>query len=106
MNALYLVILIAACAKPAPSHSPDPSPAPTTATPASDLVAVNVTVTGRPADIIKELEQHGLRVDKQLDEIGVITGHASKDSLAALRAVPGVTAIELDQSVQIAPAAK
>ena len=87
------------------AHNADPPPAPAPAPAPAETVAVNVTVSGRPlADVAKDLAQRGLKIDQQLEPGGIIIGHASKDSLATLRAVAGVMAVELDVPVQLPPA--
>jgi hypothetical protein len=49
------------------------------------------------------LTRAGLRVEQTLAEAGVITGRARAVALAALAAVPGVTAVEISRTVQLPP---
>jgi hypothetical protein len=43
----------------------------------------------------------GFRSDSTLTGVGVFTGSADAGSLAALRAVPGVAAVELERDIRI-----
>ena len=70
-------------------------------------VEVIVTVTDEhlsklPA-VMAELKAHGLKVTHTMESTGTIAGSAPRRSLAQLRSVAGVAAVETSGSVQIAP---
>jgi hypothetical protein len=54
-------------------------------------------------DIVPHLKKAGLEVEGVLEAIGVVTGHASAKSVAALRKVRGVADVSSDQKVDIGP---
>ncbi len=58
------------------------------------------------ADVVRDLEQHGLVVEQRLEPAGIVTGRAPPDALDALRKVSGVSAVERDLVFQIAPPGK
>ncbi|HVY45063.1 MAG TPA: hypothetical protein VHB21_04250 [Minicystis sp.] len=109
--ALLLLFFAAACTSSAPAGAP-----PATATSASeppaaaaaDGVRVHVTLSGaRPtSDVVSDLEKRGFVVEERLDKIDVVTGHAPRDAMPALRAVDGVKAVEEEQKIQLAPPGK
>ncbi|HWI02417.1 MAG TPA: hypothetical protein VNT52_01065, partial [Acidimicrobiales bacterium] len=45
----------------------------------------------------------GMHVDEVLDAMGIITGSVPADRRAALERLPGVAAVEAEQTFQIAP---
>lgn len=59
-------------------------------------VPVNVLLRdGVRADaVVAELRAAGLRVEQVMDAIGAVTGRVPEAELDALRAVPGVSAVE------------
>jgi len=73
--------------------------------PSPDQQSVIVTLSGtRPAgEVAPELSKEGLAVRQVLDAIGVITGWAHPDAIAALRSHPGVADVSEDHRVDIGP---
>lgn len=57
----------------------------------------------RFADVVKRIEQAGLKVDQQLDTIGVITGSIDSDNIAKLDQVEGIAAVERNRGFQLPP---
>jgi len=66
-------------------------------------VSVSGTVPEEVARTAQALRAAGLEVTSVLDQIGVITGRADESTLAAIARVPGVTHVERQGSVKIAP---
>ena len=68
---------------------------------------VVVTVDERHVDRIQQvadaLRQAGLDVHQVLGTSGIITGNVESSQRASLASVPGVVAVEEDQTVQLAP---
>jgi len=64
-----------------------------------------VTTSGKGSlsDVKKKLTESGFKVDKVLDEIGVITGTSSDDDVERLRKVAGVADVSPDEQVDIGP---
>jgi predicted CopG family antitoxin len=64
-----------------------------------------VTTSGKGSlsDVKKKLTESGFKVDKVLDEIGVITGTSSDDDVERLRKVEGVADVSPDEQVDIGP---
>lgn len=64
-----------------------------------------VTLSGeRPvAEVRKELEKGGLKVDQAMEEIGVISGSCPAESAAGLRTVKGVADVSPDHAIDIGP---
>ncbi|MEB3324335.1 MAG: hypothetical protein VKM17_03240 [Cyanobacteriota bacterium] len=62
-----------------------------------------VTLDGNesPTQVVKRLQAEGFVVEQVLDAVGVITGQASAETVAALRSLPGLQAIEPDQMIQL-----
>ena len=54
-------------------------------------------------DVKQKLEAAGLNVREVLSSIGAITGSAAPKSLAGLRKVHGVSAVESSQAYQLPP---
>ena len=62
------------------------------------------TSQDRPvAEIAKELSSAGFAVEQVLDEIGSITGRASKAVAAKLRAIKGVVDVSPSTGIDIGP---
>ncbi|MBV9788271.1 MAG: ketohydroxyglutarate aldolase [Chloroflexi bacterium] len=57
----------------------------------------------RFADVVKRIEQAGLKVDQQLDTIGVITGSIDSDDIGKLDQVEGIAAVERSRGFQLPP---
>ncbi|HVL04497.1 MAG TPA: hypothetical protein VM388_00805 [Acidimicrobiales bacterium] len=53
--------------------------------------------------VAKQLEGAGMHVDQVLDAMGIITGSVPADRRPALERLPGVAAVEAEQTFQIAP---
>lgn len=81
---------------PAPSGPAQPGP--------GRRVAVTVTVSGvRLDDAVENLRAAGLVVEDVLPMLGVVTGTALQDRLAAVEAVPGVVDVERQRTFQVPP---
>jgi hypothetical protein len=69
--------------------------------------AVSVSVADehldRFSEVLDQLTKAGLNVEQSLPAIGVVTGSVDSSKLAALKKVKGVSAVEQQQSFQIAP---
>jgi hypothetical protein len=55
------------------------------------------------AALVKQLDAAGMRVQEQLITLGVIAGDAPANALEALKALPGVVAVEQMRSFQLPP---
>lgn len=68
---------------------------------------VTVTVAdshaGAVAEVAERLARAGAEVDQVLVAVGVITGSADEEQLAAIAAVEGVGGVEEQASFQLAP---
>jgi hypothetical protein len=53
--------------------------------------------------VVARAKQAGMKVDQQLDDVGIIGGTIEADKLADLRAVEGVAEVERSREVRIAP---
>jgi hypothetical protein len=64
-----------------------------------------VTTSGeRPlGEIANDLKRTGFSIGQVLGEIGAITGSASDDVAAKLRAIPGVADVSPDMPIDIGP---
>jgi hypothetical protein len=71
------------------------------------MAAVTVTVDDDHLDkidhVAAELRGNGMRVDRVLNDIGVISGHAPDDRRDVLRTVTGVESIEDAKTFQLPP---
>jgi hypothetical protein len=72
-----------------------------------DAVAVVVSVAddalGDLDDVVTRLRVAGLRVDRVLDTIGMVTGFVRADAVATLGSVPGVAGVEHQRTHRIPP---
>jgi hypothetical protein len=66
-------------------------------------VAVADDAFGRLEEIASICGALGFRHDSTLPSVGVITGSIAVDRLSALRAVPGVVAVEIERRPRTAP---
>jgi hypothetical protein len=64
-------------------------------------IAVDDDALGRLEDVAKACRELGFLGDTMLSGVGVLTGTIEPDSLAALRAVPGVAAVELERQSRL-----
>ena len=68
---------------------------------------VNVSVAdghlGRFPDVVRRMERAGLKVEQQLEAIGVVSGSIDPARLPDLEQVQGVLAVERTRDVRIAP---
>lgn len=66
---------------------------------------VNVSVDhlhlDRFSEIVRRARRAGLKVDQQLETIGVVTGSIDSGKVARLRKVEGVAAVEADSAIQL-----
>jgi hypothetical protein len=106
---LLLVLMAAACnSSSPPAASPAPVNSITQHTSPKMDIQVLVTLDGsRPmAEVVRDLENAGLVVERRLQPADIVTGHVPPDAMAALGHVKGVTAVERDFPVEIAPPGK
>ena len=70
-------------------------------------MAVTVTVADSHLtdieDVADRLRRAGMAVDAVLGAIGIVTGSVAPEQLASLRALPGIAAVEQQQTFRIAP---
>ena len=66
-------------------------------------VSVDDEHLGDLDEVADKLRAAGMTVEQVLGSVGIITGSASSDCLAALEQLPGVVSIEAERSFQIAP---
>jgi len=64
-------------------------------------VSVDQSQLDRFAEIVERVRRAGLKVDQQLDTIGVVTGSIDSRKVARLRKVEGVAAVEADLTIQL-----
>ena len=68
---------------------------------------VNVSVAddhlGHFREVVRRMEKAGLKVEQQLEAVGVVSGSIDPARLPALEQVQGVTAVERAREVRIAP---
>ena len=71
------------------------------------IANVNVSVAAdhldRFPEVVQRIQKAGLRVEQQLEQIGVVTGSIDSANLTDLRQVEGVTAVERSREFQLAP---
>ena len=67
------------------------------------IESVIVTVSGEAEGVAEQLRAAGMTVEQVLGAVGIITGSVDSERRAALAAVPGVVAVELDRPVGLAP---
>ena len=53
--------------------------------------------------VMKEVEKAGMKIDQELEDLGVATGAIDEDKVAALRKVEGVQHVEEERQIQIPP---
>lgn len=64
-------------------------------------IAVEDDALGRLEDVANACRALGFLGDTTLTGVGVLTGTIQTDGLAALRAVPGVAAVELERQIRL-----
>jgi len=73
----------------------------------SDVAKIIISVTddrlSSLSSVASELAKQGMSVEQTLDEIGTITGSADDARIAALKAVPGVASVEVEETFQLPP---
>ena len=71
------------------------------------MTQVSITVDDAHLDAMGQvadaLRARGLRVDRVLDELGIITGSVPQGQHDALRAVDGVASVEQEQRFRLPP---
>ena len=67
------------------------------------VVTVDEMYVDRIQEVVDALRQAGLDVNQVLGTSGIITGNVEPSKRAILASVPGVVAVEEDQTVQLAP---
>jgi hypothetical protein len=70
---------------------------------------VNVSVLVRDdslhriRDVVKQVKSKGMRVERVLENSGILTGSVDSDDLVRLNKVKGFSGVEKERSFQIAP---
>jgi hypothetical protein len=70
---------------------------------------VNVSVLvsdeslSRIDDVVKQVKSRGMHVDRVLQKTGVLTGSVEADDLGGLNKVNGVSGVEQQRQIRIAP---
>jgi hypothetical protein len=64
-------------------------------------VSVDQSKLDRFADVVAEIRRAGMKVEQELDAIGVVTGSIDSDKIDQLRKVAGVAAVEPEHTFQI-----
>jgi hypothetical protein len=64
-------------------------------------VSIDESHWTRIGEVVQRVRRAGLKVDQQLDSIGVITGSIDPAKIARLRRVEGVTAVEPELTFQL-----
>jgi hypothetical protein len=54
-------------------------------------------------DVVKQVKSKGMKVDRVLQKTGVLTGSVEADDLGGLNTIKGVSGVEQERSVGIAP---
>lgn len=67
------------------------------------LVSVADSHLERIPELADELRAAGLKIDHVLNAAGTITGSINPSRLDDLRDIPGVSAVEIERSYQLAP---
>jgi hypothetical protein len=57
----------------------------------------------RFSDVVQHCEEAGLKVEQELEGVGVVTGLIDSDKLADLEQVEGVAAVESERQFQLSP---
>ena len=66
-------------------------------------VTVDDTHLRSIGSVARSLEQTGMRVDRVMAAVGVITGSVDSAAVATLTGVPGVASVDRDITYQAAP---
>lgn len=73
----------------------------------SDKVKLSISVDDEHLDkmpeVVKRIKKAGLKVESQLEALGIITGSVDADKQDSIRSIKGVANVEEDRSIQIAP---
>jgi len=73
------------------------------------MANVQVTVSiaddhlDRLLEVAEDLQEHGMKIDQVMDQVGVVTGSCPSGDLPALRRVPGVEHVESAQTFRLSP---
>jgi hypothetical protein len=67
------------------------------------VISVDDEHLGRFSEVVKNVEDVGMAVDQQMEEIGVVTGSIEPEKVAPLSNVEGVSYVERSREFQIAP---
>jgi hypothetical protein len=67
---------------------------------------VNILVASEDAfeEVLERCARAGLRIERALPDIGVLTGTIASELVAALEAVPGVAVVERERPIDLPPA--
>jgi len=64
-------------------------------------IAVDDDALGRVEEVARVCRTLGFRADSTLTGVGVFTGFVDEQCVAALRAIPGVAAVEVERATRI-----
>ncbi len=70
---------------------------------ATEYVNVSIDDLDGFSEVVQRCEEAGLKVEQQLEGVGVVSGWIDRDKLADLEQVKGVAAVEASREVRIAP---
>lgn len=57
----------------------------------------------RFADVVKKIKKAGMKVEQELDNLGIVTGSIDSEKLNSLHKVEGVSSVEEEREYQIPP---
>jgi hypothetical protein len=63
-------------------------------------VLVRMDRARQRGDVVQDLAAAGLEIGRVMARLGVVSGRVAPDAVAALEAVPGVSAVEREQTVR------
>lgn len=55
------------------------------------------------AEVVQNLKKAGMKVENLLDQLGIVTGWCESEKVAKLSQVEGVSDVESERAVQLAP---
>ncbi len=67
------------------------------------LISVDDEHLDRFSEVVKSVEDAGVNVERQMEDIGVLTGSIDPEMVELLRNVEGVSHVERSREFQIAP---
>jgi len=67
------------------------------------LISIDDSHLDRLPDVVEALKSEGLEVSRSLPALGVVSGAADEGNISSLRGVKGVSSLEEEETVRIAP---